>query len=80
MLHVTIGACLEYGATGVTAPIIGPRTLEQVEDNLRAVDVEMTEEDLSRIDRLVPPKSYVVRYYDEANAIDFRPHQWRSIV
>ena len=65
---------------GVTAPIIGPRTFAQVEDNLKAVDVEMTEEDLARIDDLVPPKGYVVRYYDEANAIDFRPHQLRSIV
>jgi len=65
---------------GVTAPIIGPRTFAQVEDNLQAVDVEMTEEDLARIDDLVPPKGYVVRYYDEANAIDFRPHQLRSIV
>ncbi len=65
---------------GVTAPIIGPRTFGQVEDNLQAVDVEMTEEDLARIDDLVPPKGYVVRYYDEANAIDFRPHQLRSIV
>ena len=65
---------------GVTAPIIGPRTFTQVEDNLRAVDVEMTEEDLARIDDLVPPKGYVVRYYDEANAIDFKPHQLRSIV
>jgi len=65
---------------GVTAPIIGPRTFLQVEDNLRAVDVEMTEEDLARIDELAPPKGYVVRYYDEANAIDFRPHQLRSIV
>ena len=75
-----LGLAWNMAQPGVTAPIIGPRTLEQVEDNLRAVDVEMTEEDLSRIDRLVPPKGYVVRYYDEANAIDFRPHQWRSIV
>ena len=65
---------------GVTAPIIGPRTFAQVEDNLQAVDVEMTEADLAKIDDLVPPKGYVVRYYDEANAIDFRPHQLRSIV
>jgi aryl-alcohol dehydrogenase-like predicted oxidoreductase len=63
---------------GVTAPIIGPRTFEQIEDNLRSVEVEMTEEDFSRIDELVPPKGYIVRYYDEANAIDFRPHSHRS--
>jgi len=63
---------------GVTAPIIGPRTFEQIADNLRSVEVEMTEEDFSRIDELVPPKGYIVRYYDEANAIDFRPHSHRS--
>ena len=63
---------------GVTAPIIGPRTFEQIEDNLLAVEVEMMEEDFSRIDELVPPKGYIVRYYDEANAIDFRPHSHKS--
>jgi len=65
---------------GVTAPIIGPRTFEQVEDNLCAIQVKMTAEDFAKIDELVPPKGYVVRYYDEANAIDFRPHKHRSIV
>ena len=43
-----------------------------------SVEVEMMEEDFSRIDELVPPKGYIVRYYDEANAIDFRPHSHRS--
>jgi aryl-alcohol dehydrogenase-like predicted oxidoreductase len=65
---------------GVTAPIIGPRTFEQVEDNLGAVNVEMTAEDFDRIDELVPPKGYIVRYYDEANAIDFKPSTHRNIV
>ena len=64
--------------TGVTAPIIGPRTFEQIEDNLDAVEVEMSAEDFSKIDELVPSKGYVVRYYDEANAIDFKPHSHRS--
>ena len=63
---------------GVTAPIIGPRTFEQIEDNLGAVKVEMSAEDFSKIDELVPPKGYVVRYYDEANAIDFKPHSHKS--
>ena len=65
---------------GVTAPIIGPRTFVQAEDNLGAVNVVMTAEDFRRIDELVPPKGYIVRYYDEANAIDFRPSVQRSIV
>ena len=63
---------------GVTAPIIGPRTFEQIGDNLGAVEVEMSADDFSKIDELVPSKGYVIRYYDEANAIDFKPHSLRS--
>jgi aryl-alcohol dehydrogenase-like predicted oxidoreductase len=65
---------------GVTAPIIGPRTFEQVEDNLGSVNVELDAADFERIDALVPPRSAVVRYYDEAAAADFRPHTQRSVV
>jgi aryl-alcohol dehydrogenase-like predicted oxidoreductase len=39
----------------VTSVIIGPRTLEQLEDSLGAVDVEITEEEKRRIDEMVPP-------------------------
>jgi len=39
----------------VTAPIIGPRTMEQLEDNLNALDVRIPPEHLRRIDQLVPP-------------------------
>ena len=65
---------------GITAPIIGPRTFEQVADNLGAVDVALGAEDFARIDALVPPRSAAVRYYDRASAADFRPHGYRSVV
>jgi len=39
----------------VTSVIIGPRTLEQLEDSLGALDVQLTEEEAARIDELVPP-------------------------
>lgn len=65
---------------GVTAPIVGPRTFEQIEDNLGAVNVDLTSEDYRRIDELVPPCSFAVRYYDEAASRDFRPHSNRSVV
>lgn len=39
----------------VTSNIIGPRTLEQLEDSLGAVDVRITDEEAARIDELVPP-------------------------
>lgn len=39
----------------ITAPIIGPRTMDQLENNLGAPDVHIPAEDLERIDELVPP-------------------------
>ncbi len=39
----------------VTSVIIGPRTLEQLEDSLKALDVQITDEDARLIDELVPP-------------------------
>jgi aryl-alcohol dehydrogenase-like predicted oxidoreductase len=39
----------------VTAPIIGPRTMEQLESQLPAADVTLTDDVLDRIDQLVPP-------------------------
>jgi aryl-alcohol dehydrogenase-like predicted oxidoreductase len=39
----------------VTAAIIGPRTMEHLESQLEAADVELSEEILDRIDEIVPP-------------------------
>jgi aryl-alcohol dehydrogenase-like predicted oxidoreductase len=39
----------------VTAPIIGPRTMEQLESQLGAADVALSHELLDRIDEIVPP-------------------------
>jgi len=38
----------------VTAPIIGPRTLEQLEDCLHAVDIELSDEIMHRLDEIFP--------------------------
>ncbi len=43
----------------VTAPIIGPRIMSQLEDNLGALDVKIPQEHLSRIDEMVPPGTNV---------------------
>jgi aryl-alcohol dehydrogenase-like predicted oxidoreductase len=58
---------------GVTSPIIGPRTLEQLEDNLKALQVELTEADLKAVDRIVPRGGVVVPYYEAM----FGPHPHR---
>ena len=40
---------------GVTAPIVGPRTLEQLDNSLRALDITLDDEALTRLDELFPP-------------------------
>ena len=59
---------------GVTAPIIGPRTLDQALDNLGAAGVTVTDEDRARIDAFAPPLAATLRYYDAAMATDFKPN------
>ena len=39
----------------VTAAIIGPRTMDQLESQLGAVDVQLSDDVLDRIDEIVPP-------------------------
>jgi aryl-alcohol dehydrogenase-like predicted oxidoreductase len=39
---------------GVTSVIIGPRTLEHLEDNLGALEVALSQEELTRIDEISP--------------------------
>jgi aryl-alcohol dehydrogenase-like predicted oxidoreductase len=38
----------------VTAPIIGPRTVEQLDGSLRALEIELSPETVSRLDELFP--------------------------
>jgi aryl-alcohol dehydrogenase-like predicted oxidoreductase len=62
---------------GVTAPIIGPRTLEQLIDNLGAFEVELAPSDFTRIDAIAPPMTAAMPYYDAALATDMRPNLLR---
>jgi aryl-alcohol dehydrogenase-like predicted oxidoreductase len=48
---------------GITSPIIGPRTLAQLEDNLLALDCKLTDDDRKAIDAIVPPGEHVVPFY-----------------
>ena len=49
---------------GITSPILGPRTMEQLEDNLGALQVTVTAEDRQRVDELVPPGRMVSPFYE----------------
>ena len=57
----------------VTSPIIGPRTMDQLEDNLGALAVEISDGDRDRIDEIVPPGRVVSAFYEA----DFGPHAYR---
>jgi aryl-alcohol dehydrogenase-like predicted oxidoreductase len=61
------------GRPGVTSPIIGPRTLEQLEDNLGALAVALSEDELKRIDQVAPPGEMAAPYYEA----EFGPHPHR---
>ncbi len=58
---------------GVTSPIIGPRTPEQLEDNLGALGVEISDADRLALDEVAPSGRAIVEYYQA----DFGPHPHR---
>jgi aryl-alcohol dehydrogenase-like predicted oxidoreductase len=53
LIQLAIGFVLSHPA--VTAAIIGPRTMEQLESQLAAADVVLSDDVLDRIDEIVPP-------------------------
>lgn len=52
---------------GVTAALIGPRTIEQLEDLLAASEIRLSDDVLDRIDAIVPPGTGVGRMDQEYN-------------
>jgi aryl-alcohol dehydrogenase-like predicted oxidoreductase len=57
----------------IIGPIIGPGKLDQLTDNLKALEVEITEEDRKQIDEVIKPGRAVVPYYEA----DFGPYKYR---
>jgi aryl-alcohol dehydrogenase-like predicted oxidoreductase len=53
LIHLALAFVLRHPA--VTAAIIGPRTMEHLESQLGAAEVELSDEVLDRIDEIVPP-------------------------
>jgi aryl-alcohol dehydrogenase-like predicted oxidoreductase len=58
---------------GISSTIIGPRTREQLEDNLSALQITFTPEELQRIDQISPPGESIVSFYQA----EFGPHPQR---
>ncbi len=55
---------------GVTSPIVGPRTAEQMGDYVKALEITVTDEDTRALDAIFPPGTHVSNYY----AADFGPN------
>ena len=53
LIELAVAFVLRHPA--VTAAIIGPRTMEHLESQLAAADVELSDDVLDRIDKIVPP-------------------------
>jgi aryl-alcohol dehydrogenase-like predicted oxidoreductase len=53
MTHLAMAFAIAH--PDVTSAIIGPRTMEQLDDLLAGVDVTLTDDILDRIDEIVPP-------------------------
>ena len=54
----------------ITAPIIGPRTMEQLTASVRAVEIKLTEEQMKRIDTIWPGPAV----NNENGSADFKKH------
>ena len=57
---------------GITSPIVGVRTMAQLEENLGASEVQVSDEERARIDEVAPPGQAIALYY----RADFGPHSF----
>lgn len=47
---------------GITSPICGPRTVEHMRSAVKACEIELTEEELAKVDEIIPPGGNVTNY------------------
>ncbi len=59
---------------GITSPIIGPRTMEQLEDNLLALNLKLSDEDFKLIDEIIPPGRMVSPFFELDRGV--QPFRW----
>lgn len=59
---------------GVTAPIVGPRTIEHIDDNLTILDQKFNEKDHELVDNLVHPGNAVADFFNSNEWMKARIH------
>jgi aryl-alcohol dehydrogenase-like predicted oxidoreductase len=62
---------------GITAPIIGPRTMDQLDSQLAAANVTLDDAVLDRIDEIVPPGTTINPLDNSFDNPALRPVAWR---
>ncbi|MGO1853303.1 MAG: aldo/keto reductase [Microbacteriaceae bacterium] len=65
--HLALAFVIVIAHPGVTSALIGPRTIEQLDDLLAAADAQLSDETLDRIDAIVPPGTSVGRMDQQYN-------------
>lgn len=60
LTQLALAWCLAQPA--VTAVILGPKSREQLEDNLAGLEIALTAEDLTRLDEVAPPRRALLPY------------------
>ena len=66
LTHMALGFVMAH--RGVTSAILGPRTMEQLDDLLAGAETRLSDEILDRIDQIVPPGTDVA-----PNAANYQP-------
>ena len=74
LVHLALAFVLQHPA--VTAPIIGPRTMEHLESQIGATDVTLSSDVLDRIDEIVPP-GRTLSSFDEGYVAPSVQQAWR---
>jgi aryl-alcohol dehydrogenase-like predicted oxidoreductase len=62
---------------GVSSVVLGARTPDQLDDQLGALDVELTADELARLDAVSPPGRALVPYYLDDDFADWSAHRHR---
>jgi len=73
--QVSIAWTLRHPA--VSSVVMRLRNQDQLEDQLGALEVQLTDNDLARLDEVTPPGRAVVPYYLDDDFADWEPSRFR---
>lgn len=62
----TLALAWTMNRPGITAPIVGPRTMEHLELALASTELRLTDEDRAFLDSLVPPGTAVANFHNNS--------------